>query len=74
MLDIKTRKVGSSVVISIPSQFQVPVGEEYVAYKAKNGSLIFSPKLSNPFLSDQNFEPVEDDLLEKAMKEIENKG
>lgn len=72
MLDIKTRKVGSSVAISIPSQFQVPVGEEYVAYKAQNGSLIFAPKLANPFLSDQIFEPVEDDLLEEAIKEIAN--
>lgn len=72
MLDIKTRKVGSSVAISIPSQFQISVGEEYVAYKSKNGSLIFSPKLSNPFLSDQPFEPAEDELLEEAMKEIEN--
>lgn len=74
MLTVTTRKVGTSTALSIPSQFGVEVGKEYVAYKSRHGGLIFSPKIENPFTSeldykeDKNAEFWED----AAQEDLEN--
>jgi antitoxin component of MazEF toxin-antitoxin module len=56
MLTTKTRKVGNSVIVSIPKPLNVELNTEYVIYKSQNGSLIFTPKIKNPFTSDQHYE------------------
>ncbi|MBC6308488.1 hypothetical protein HCJ66_02860 [Listeria sp. FSL L7-1582] len=55
MLTVTTRKVGTSTVLSIPSQFGVEVEKEYVANKSRYGGLIFSPKIENPFTSELEY-------------------
>lgn len=72
MLSVKTRKVGNSVSLSIPKQLNIEVGKEYVVYQSKNGGLIFSPKLQNPFLSKTPYEDsVEDEWQLQAQEELE---
>lgn len=60
MINVTARKVGNSISISIPKQYKVEAGTEYVTYKSKNGGLIFTPKIKNPFLSDEAFQKAED--------------
>lgn len=59
MLTAKTRKVGNSIAISIPSQLSVEPGVEYVVYKSKQGAITLAPKIQNPFTSKEEF--VKDD-------------
>ncbi|HIY58778.1 MAG TPA: AbrB/MazE/SpoVT family DNA-binding domain-containing protein [Candidatus Tetragenococcus pullicola] len=74
MLTAKTRKVGNSVAISIPSQLSVEPGTEYVVYKSKRGGITLAPKIPNPFASEEEF--VKDDqkfwqdLGEEEMKNV----
>lgn len=73
MYTVKTRKVGNSISFSIPKQFQVELGKEYVAYQSKNGGLIFSPKMSNPFLSETNYQDSENEAWQSlAIGELED--
>ncbi|WP_125714856.1 type II toxin-antitoxin system PemI/MazE family antitoxin [Companilactobacillus kedongensis] len=46
---MKTRKQGNSIVISIPSEFKIPAGREYMAMADSEGNLIFTPKAENIF-------------------------
>lgn len=48
MIIVKTRKQGNSVAVTLPSELGISVGQEFLAIK-KNNSLIFTPKLKNPF-------------------------
>lgn len=69
MFNVKARKVGNSIYISIPKQYQVEAGSEYVVYKSKNGRLIFTPKIENPFLLDEPFQKDEDEVWQTIAKE-----
>ena len=69
MFNVKARKVGNSIYISIPRQYQVEAGSEYVVYKSKNGRLIFTPKIENPFLLDEPFQKDEDEVWQTIAKE-----
>lgn len=72
MINVTARKVGNSISISIPKQYQVEAGTEYVTYKSKNGGLIFTPKIKNPFLSDESFQKAEEEEWQfLAQEEIE---
>jgi antitoxin component of MazEF toxin-antitoxin module len=74
MLTAKTRKVGNSIAISIPSQLSVEPGVEYVVYKSNNGAITLAPKIQNPFTSDEVFEKDEQafwhQVGEKDMKNV----
>jgi antitoxin component of MazEF toxin-antitoxin module len=48
MTIVKARKQGNSVAVTLPSELGIVVGQEFLAIK-KNNSLIFTPKLNNPF-------------------------
>ena len=48
MTIVKARKQGNSVAVTLPSELGITVGQEFLAIK-KNKSLIFTPKLNNPF-------------------------
>lgn len=69
---VKTRKVGASTGLSIPKTFDIQIGSEFVSYKCKNGSLIFTPKIENPFSSDMAYEKDDTDHVwqEKAYQEM----
>ena len=69
MINVKARKVGNSISISIPKQYQVKAGSKYVVYKSKNGGLIFTPKIENPFLLDEPFQKDEDEGWQTIAKE-----
>ncbi|WP_242542572.1 MULTISPECIES: type II toxin-antitoxin system PemI/MazE family antitoxin [Enterococcus] len=69
MINVKACKVGNSISISIPKQYHVEAGSEYVVYKSKNGGLIFTPKIENPFLSDEPFPKDEDEVWQTIAKE-----
>lgn len=73
MLTAKTRKVGNSIAVSIPKKLNVDLDTEYVIYKSQNGSLIFTPKIENPFTSDEVYEDDKDyEWQESAAGEFEN--
>ena len=73
MLEVTTRKIGNSIAISIPKKLNISAGTEFVAYKSLNGSLIFSPKIDNPFQSDFTFEgDKEDEWQDIAQREWES--
>ncbi|MBO1086867.1 MULTISPECIES: type II toxin-antitoxin system PemI/MazE family antitoxin [Enterococcus] len=69
MINVKARKIGNSISISIPKQYQVEAGSKYVVYKSKNGGLIFTPQIENPFLSDEPFQKDEDEGWQTIAKE-----
>lgn len=65
-----TRKIGNSVVVSIPSEFKVPVGQQYIFHQSPDGSITMVPKVKNPYTSDDPFVPADDnDSFERASME-----
>ncbi|WP_125587756.1 type II toxin-antitoxin system PemI/MazE family antitoxin [Companilactobacillus jidongensis] len=59
---MKTRKQGNAVILSIPAQFNIPEGVEYMAMKESDGSLIFTPKGDNIFKSnDKKYDDLRQD-------------
>lgn len=68
MLLVTSRKVGNSVSISIPSELNPKIGQQYLIYKSKNGSLTLVPKIKNPF-KDENSIFVDDNDQNTAMLE-----
>lgn len=73
MLTAKTRKVGNSIAISIPSQLCVEAGVEYVVYKNKSGAITLAPKIQNPFTSDEEFvKDTQDFWTEVGIKGMKN--
>ncbi|MDC4249037.1 type II toxin-antitoxin system PemI/MazE family antitoxin [Enterococcus faecium] len=69
MLYVTARRVGNSISLSIPKQYQVEAGTEYVTYQSKNGGLIFTPRIDNPFLSDEPFQKDEDEAWQLLAQE-----
>ena len=63
MYTVKTRKVGNSVAISIPSKFKIEAGKEYLIHKSKDGTITMVPKIKNPYLSSKKFEPASDNQI-----------
>lgn len=60
MADSTTRKVGNSIMISIPKELHPETGKTYMMKKTKNGTIIMAPKISNPFASNEEFKDVDD--------------
>lgn len=70
MITGTTRKIGNSVGVSIPSEFKVPVGQQYIFHQSPDGSIIVVPKVKNPYTSDDPFVPADDnDSFERASME-----
>ncbi|WP_071130106.1 type II toxin-antitoxin system PemI/MazE family antitoxin [Enterococcus timonensis] len=69
MLEVVTRKVGNSISISIPKKLNVAAGTEFVVYKSNSGSLIFSPKIKNPFTSNSEFKNDETKIWQDIAQE-----
>lgn len=69
-----TRRVGNSIMISIPKELHPKNGKEYLFHKTKNGAIIMAPKIKNPFKSDEKFKAAKDDeIFEKeAIKDWDN--
>lgn len=63
MLNAKTRKVGNSIMISIPQELSPKPDKEYVVEETKNGAIIMTPKIKNPFKSSQKFETADDNKI-----------
>lgn len=63
MHTVTTRKVGNSVAISIPSEFKIETGKEYLIHKSKDGSITMVPKMKNPYLSSKKFESAADNQI-----------
>lgn len=72
MLSATTRKVGNSVMISIPKDLTPQSGVDYLFNKTKSGSIVMVPKIDNPYTSDQEFTDADDnEIFETAsMKEM----
>lgn len=70
MASAKTRKVGNSIMISIPKELNPKSGKEYIFSKAKNGSIVMVPKIDNPFTSDK---PYYDDNLNQDFEKAAEK-
>lgn len=60
MADSTTRKVGNSIMISIPKELHPEDGKTYIMKKTSNGTIIMAPKISNPFTSNEKFEDADD--------------
>lgn len=60
MADSTTRKVGNSIMISIPKELHPEDGKTYIMKKTSNGTIIMAPKISNPFKSNEEFKDAED--------------
>lgn len=43
MQSVKTRKQGNSVMITIPKEFNIPVGKDYEPVLSATGEIIFKP-------------------------------
>lgn len=56
MIPVIARKVGHSIASSIPKQYTVDAGVGYLSYKTKNGSILISSKIANPFVPDITFQ------------------
>ena len=70
MITGTTRKIGNSVVVSIPSEFKVPVGQQYIFHQSPDGSITMVPKAKNPYTSDAPFVPADgNDGFERASME-----
>lgn len=70
MLTGTTRKIGDSVGVSIPSEFKVPVGQQYIFHQSPDGSITIVPEVKNPYTSDDPFVPTDDnDSFERASME-----
>ncbi|MCH3904577.1 MAG: hypothetical protein LKF01_05625 [Lactobacillus sp.] len=72
MYKATTRKVGNSIMISIPKELHPVNNQEYLFYKTKAGDIIMTPKIKNPFTNDQKFVDASDntDFEFKSMKEM----
>jgi hypothetical protein len=68
MNTVKTRKVGNSVTLTIPSELAVEAGKEFVGYRNKRG-LFFAEKIANPFTDESIFEDVVDPFIDKMVDE-----
>ncbi|EHO52105.1 type II toxin-antitoxin system PemI/MazE family antitoxin [Lentilactobacillus kisonensis] len=64
---MKARKQGNTLVLSIPKQFQVTEGAEFMSTQAEDGSITYVPKTPNiyedPKYSNQDLR-VKDDILD----------
>ena len=60
MTPVVARKVGHSITLSLPKQYAVDAGVEFLSYQTKNGSILFSLKIAHPFESDITFQKDED--------------
>lgn len=72
MSQAKTRKVGNSVMISIPKELHPEINKEYIITRTKNGAFIMAPKISNPFSSNEDFQDSPSLFELQAMKGWEN--
>lgn len=74
MLNTTTRKVGNSIMVSIPAELSPAVNQKYVITKMKNGTIIMTPKLANPYKSSQKFVSDSNDKVfeMEAWKELKN--
>lgn len=60
MITINTEiahKIGNSVGISIPNEFKIPIGQQYIIHKNLDNSFIMVPKIENPYTSNKSFVP-----------------
>lgn len=53
MIPVVSRKVANSISLAIPKQY---AGVGYLSYKTKNGSILISSKIANPFVPDITFQ------------------
>lgn len=76
MLKARTRKVGNSIMISIPKELAPQANVEYIVAKSKGGTLIMAPKISNPYKSSQEYIPAKDNAIfeKESIKEIEDEN
>lgn len=49
MNTVKTRKVGNSLVVTIPKSLEVEEGTEFLVYKGVDGVIVLAPKIPNSF-------------------------
>ena len=70
MITGTTRRIGNSVVVSIPNEFKVPVGQQYIFHQSPDGSITMVPEVKNPYTSNDPFVPTDDnDSFERASME-----
>ncbi|GAA5351116.1 type II toxin-antitoxin system PemI/MazE family antitoxin [Streptococcus uberis] len=62
---VKTRKQGNSLMITIPSHFNIPTGKEYDVNLSKTGEIIFTPKesITVEFSTDKELNSYVDDIF-----------
>ncbi|MBP2622634.1 type II toxin-antitoxin system PemI/MazE family antitoxin [Streptococcus oricebi] len=70
MTTVKTRKVGNSVTVTLPKEFGIPIGQEFIIEKGRGDTLILAPKRKNPFdgITDLS---MEDDFAEVRLLDSE---
>lgn len=60
MNTVKTRKVGNSLIITIPKELKIPAGQEFTVYKGIDNAVVFAPKIIDPFDGKTNLAMTED--------------
>lgn len=69
MSTVKLRKVGTSNVLTVPSDI-TPKDTEFDVFYGRNGAIVYTPRTSNPFL-DEKYVSAHEGLIEDIMVEVE---
>lgn len=70
MATIKARKVGNSVTVTLPKDLQVETGQEFIIEKGRNGVILLTPKIKNPFDGNDDLR-MEDDFADLRLLDNE---
>ena len=66
-MNMKTRKQGNAIVLTVPTKFNIEPDQEYMAIKGEMGSITYVPKVKNIFK--ESLENKEDLRFEDEFKE-----
>lgn len=51
-MQVKARKVGHSIALTVPRELDVKDGQEFEVYRENNGAIVYSPNHRNSFEGD----------------------
>lgn len=60
MAESTIRKIGNSIMVSIPKELKPENEKTYIMKKTSNGTILMVPKIKNPFSSDEEFKDAND--------------
>lgn len=71
MLTTRSRKQGSSVVVTLPSdkESKPEINKEYIVIYSEDGTIILVPKIDDPFAASNTGEFYEEDMWDDIAPE-----